>query len=57
MSSALIEYLTARPDAATFLLPVDYDQTIEDLFPHAEPLLPSVSPTYDARNHSPTAAE
>jgi hypothetical protein len=57
MSSALIEYFSARPDAATFLLPVDYEKTIEALFPHAESLLPSVSPTYDARNHSPTAAE
>ena len=40
MSSALIEYLSARADAATFILPFDYAKTIEDLFPHAQELLP-----------------
>jgi hypothetical protein len=40
MPSALIDYLSARADAATFILPVDYAKTIEDLFPHAEGTLP-----------------
>ncbi|HEX9491774.1 MAG TPA: hypothetical protein VGA33_00790 [Thermoanaerobaculia bacterium] len=40
MSSTLIEYLSARPDAATFLLPLDYAKNIDQLFPHAESLLP-----------------
>jgi hypothetical protein len=40
MASALIEYLSARADAATFILPFDYAKTVEELFPHAESLLP-----------------
>src|SRR5207245_9346270 len=40
MASALIEYLSARADAATFILPSDYPKTIEELFPHGENLLP-----------------
>ena len=40
MSSVLIEYLSARADAATFILPFDYAKTVEELFPHAESLLP-----------------
>src|SRR5581483_4460011 len=39
MPSALIEYLSARADAATFILPVDYQKTIEDLFPHGSDVL------------------
>lgn len=33
MPSALAVYLAGRPDAATFLLPADFDRTIEELFP------------------------
>ena len=40
MSSVLIEYLSARADAATFILPFDYAKTVEELFPHADSLLP-----------------
>src|SRR5712692_6417020 len=40
MASTLIEYLSARTDAASFLLPVDYAKTLAELFPHAESLLP-----------------
>src|SRR2546423_4961159 len=40
MPSALIEYLSARADAATFILPFDFAKSIEELFPHAELLLP-----------------
>src|SRR5260370_22364857 len=40
MSSILIEYLSARTDASSFLLPVDYAKTLSELFPHAESLLP-----------------
>src|SRR5690242_1212021 len=40
MPSALIEYLSARADAATFILPSDYERTIQELFPHSESLLP-----------------
>src|SRR5437762_12541825 len=39
-SSTLIEYLSARTDAASFLLSVDYSKTLSELFPHAESLLP-----------------
>ncbi|HKB80779.1 MAG TPA: hypothetical protein VKH35_13785 [Thermoanaerobaculia bacterium] len=40
MTSPLIDYLTARPDASMFLLPVDLARTVEDLFPRADALLP-----------------
>ncbi len=40
MASTLIEYLSARTDASTFLLAVDLDKTLAELFPHAESLLP-----------------
>ncbi len=40
MPSALIDYLSARADAATFILPFDYARTIEELFPRADALLP-----------------
>src|SRR5713226_4227558 len=40
MSSPIIEYLSARPDSATFLTPLHYAQTLEDLFPRSESLLP-----------------
>ncbi len=40
MSQALIEYLSTRPEAATFLLTVDFAKTLEDLFPRSESLLP-----------------
>src|SRR4051794_33192714 len=33
MPSPLVAYLTARADAATFLLPGELDRTIEELFP------------------------
>jgi hypothetical protein len=53
MSSALIEYFSARPDAATFLLPVDYEKTIEALFPHAESLLPEPYKIFPADETQP----
>jgi hypothetical protein len=40
MAEPLIEYLSGRPDAAMFLLAVDYARTIEDLFPRSESILP-----------------
>lgn len=39
-SPTLIEYLSARTDAASFLLSLDYQKTLAELFPHAESLLP-----------------
>jgi hypothetical protein len=40
MSQALIEYLSTRSDSATFLLPIDYAKTMEELFPRSDSLLP-----------------
>jgi hypothetical protein len=40
MPDPLLEYLSARPDSATFLLPVDYAKTMEELFPRSESVLP-----------------
>jgi hypothetical protein len=53
MSSTLIEYLSARADAATFLLPLDYAKTLEDLFPHAESLLPEPYKIFPADETQP----
>src|ERR1700730_6363259 len=39
-STILIEYLSARTDAASFLLSVDYAKTLSELCRHAESLLP-----------------
>src|SRR5713226_4057931 len=40
MSSAIIEYLSARPDSNTFLVLLHYAQTLEELFPRTESILP-----------------
>ena len=40
MYRALIDYLGSRLDAATFLLPIHYSGTIDDLFPRSEAVLP-----------------
>src|SRR5437867_548033 len=40
MSSTIIEYLSARPDSNTFLVPLHYAQTLEELFPRTESVLP-----------------
>lgn len=53
MPSALIEYLSARPDTATFLLPLDLARTVEELFPHAESLLPEPYKIFPADETQP----
>lgn len=53
MPSALIEYLSARADAATFLLSVDYEKTVEDLFPRADSLLPEPYKIFPADETQP----
>lgn len=40
MSQALIEYLSTRSEAATFLLPVEFGKTLEELFPKSDSVLP-----------------
>jgi len=40
MSSPLVTYLESRPDTATFLLGSELGRTVEEIFPHAETLLP-----------------
>ena len=54
-SSTLIEYLSARTDAASFLLPVDYAKTLSELFPHAESLLPEPYKIFLADETQPPA--
>lgn len=53
MPSALIEYLSARPDMSTFLLPLDLARTIEELFPRAEALLPEPYKIFPADETQP----
>ena len=53
MSSTLIEYLSARTDASTFLLSVDFEKTIAELFPHAESLLPEPYKIFPADETQP----
>src|SRR5712691_1705143 len=53
MSSTLIEYLSARTDAATFILPDDYTKILEELFPHADSLLPEPYKIFPADETQP----
>jgi len=49
----LIACLTARPDAATFLLPAELDRTLRDLFPKPETLLPQPYKIFPADETQP----
>src|SRR5581483_10186759 len=53
MPSALIEYLAARPDTSTFLLPLGLARTVEELFPRAESLLPEPYKIFPADETQP----
>ena len=53
MSQALIEYLSTRPDASMFLLPVDYAKSLEELFPRSESLLPQPYKIFPADETQP----
>src|SRR5436853_179807 len=53
MSSAIIEYLSARPDSATFLTPLHYAQTLEGLFPRSESVLPQPYKIFPADETQP----
>src|SRR6266571_4638748 len=53
MASTLLEYLSARSDAATFLIPLGYAKTIEELFPRAESLLPEPYKIFPADETQP----
>ncbi|HEX8617304.1 MAG TPA: hypothetical protein VF911_06950, partial [Thermoanaerobaculia bacterium] len=50
---ALITYLTARPDAATFLLPHDLERTLRELFGRPETLLPQPYKIFPADETQP----
>jgi hypothetical protein len=52
---ALISYLHARPDAATFLLPHDLERTLRDLFGRPETLLPQPYKIFPADETQPAA--
>jgi len=53
MPSTLFEYLSARADAATFILPYELAKTMEDLFPHADALLPEPYKIFPADETQP----
>lgn len=51
MGSSLVAYLASRAEAATFLLPAEFDRTIEELFPRA--VLPDPSKIFPADETQP----
>src|SRR5258708_7567659 len=51
MGSPLVAYLASRAEAATFLLPAEFDRTIEELFPRA--VLPDPSKIFPADETQP----
>jgi hypothetical protein len=50
---SLISYLTARPDATTFLLPSDLERTLRELFPRPDTLLPQPYKIFPADETQP----
>jgi hypothetical protein len=40
MPDALIDYLSVRPDSATFLVPIDFAKTIDEVFARNQSILP-----------------
>ena len=52
---ALISYLSARPDAATFLLPQDLERTLRELFGRPETLLPQPYKIFPADETQPAS--
>src|SRR5579859_6765113 len=55
MSDSLIEYLSTRPEAATFLLPIDYAATLNELFARTGTELPQPFKIYLADETQPPA--
>ncbi|HWS72265.1 MAG TPA: hypothetical protein VN605_09125 [Thermoanaerobaculia bacterium] len=53
MPSPVVEYLRQRPDAATFLLPVDLRRTLEDIFPRPDAILPAPYKIFPADETQP----
>jgi hypothetical protein len=53
MPSAVVSYLQQRPDAATFLLPVDLRRTLEDIFPRPDATLPAPYKIFPADETQP----
>lgn len=54
MPEALLEYLSTRADAATFLLPLDYAKTVEELFPRHDSVLPQPYRIFPADETQPS---
>ncbi|HKR63821.1 MAG TPA: hypothetical protein VJZ00_08820 [Thermoanaerobaculia bacterium] len=52
---SLIAYLAQRPDASTFLLPMDLERTLRDLFTRPEQLLPQPYKIFPADETLPPA--
>src|SRR6266516_1451064 len=55
MPSSLVSYLASRPETATFLVPSELPRVIEDLFPHADALLPQPYKIYPVDKTQPPA--
>jgi len=55
MPSPVVSYLQQRPDAATFLLPVDLRRTLEDIFPRPDAILPAPYKIFPADETQPPA--
>ncbi|MCU1350073.1 MAG: hypothetical protein JWO56_3103 [Acidobacteria bacterium] len=53
MPSPIVSYLQQRPDAATFLLPVDLRRTLEDIFPRPDAILPAPYKIFPADETQP----
>jgi len=53
MARPLIDYLTSRPDTATFLLPADLGRSLEELFPRSQQLLPQPYKIFPADETQP----
>ncbi|HEV7919712.1 MAG TPA: hypothetical protein VGR02_02860 [Thermoanaerobaculia bacterium] len=53
MQSAVVSYLSGRPEAATFLLPADLARTLEELFPRGHAMLPQPYKIFPADETQP----
>src|SRR6266571_820657 len=55
MASSLVDYLAARPESATFLVPSELPRVVEELFPRADAVLPHPYKIYPADETQPPA--
>ncbi len=53
MTKAIVSYLAQRPDASTFLLPMDVERTLRELFTEPERILPQPYKVFPADETQP----